>query len=127
MPSLGEGDMSLDFDCSSSITAEMFLALFAQGEKFGDSGHRLLVKRRIFSLKCLQRPWQVVQECINSSNSTRILAAEFSSPYSRPSSTSDIFLGFFLAGKWLLEGRAILKKVGVRSNIEFSSNLSTVK
>lgn len=119
MPSLGEGDMSLDFDCSSSITAEMFLAFFAQGEKFGDSGYRLLVKRRIFSLKCLQLPWQVVQECINSSNSTCILSAKFSSPYSRPSSTSDIFLGFFLAGKWLLEGRAILKKVGSEAILNF--------
>lgn len=119
--------MSLDFDCSSSITTEMFLVLFAQGEKFGDSGRRLLIKRRVFSLKCLQIPWQVVPEFINSSNSTCIVAAKFSSPYSQPSSTSDIFLGFFLAGKWLLEGRAILKKVGVGSNIGFPGNLSTVK
>lgn len=74
--------MPLDFSCNSSIPTEMFLALFAQGEKFGDSGHRLVIKGRIFSIKCLQTAWQVVQEFTSNSNSTCILAVKFSSPSS---------------------------------------------
>lgn len=56
MLSLGFRDMSLDFSCNSTMPTEMFLVLFAQEEKFGDSGHRIIIEGRMFLCGVLADP-----------------------------------------------------------------------